>query len=424
MLLVHLHKPSSESHPAPNTETALKVMMLVSSYPRGPADSASIFLRNLAESLRDRGLAVTVLAPADDKSGITSESDITVQRFRYFPRSWQKLAYGSGILPNLKRNPMLWLQVPFFLACMTISLLRSLNRVRPDVVHAHWVIPQGLIAILAKFFYKTPTVITLHGGDAFAFTNKSLQKLKQYALRKCDAWTTNTRTTSSAIGNSQLMPEPYVIPMGVDVDRFASGNRDRLRADLDHDTKIVLFVGRLVEKKGVDDLITAFSLLPARVRETALLWIVGDGELRQQLEAHAQRLGVADDTKFWGRIANDQLPDYYAAGDIFVGPSVVAESGDTEGLGVVFLEAFAARLCVLATRAGGINEVIEDGTTGMLVEPNNPPSLAQMMAALLCDKELRARLTAKAFAEVQEKYQWPRIALQFESVYRRICQRH
>ena len=113
-----------------------------------------------------------------------------------------------------------------------------------------------------------------------------------------------------------------ITPMGVDVDRFASGNRDRLRADLGRDTKIVLFVGRLVEKKGVDDLITAFSLLPARVRETTLLWIVGDGELRQQLETLAQRLGVADDTKFWGRIANDQLPDYYAAGDIFVGPFV------------------------------------------------------------------------------------------------------
>ena len=397
--------------------------MLVSSYPRGPTDSASIFLRHLAESLHDRGLAITVLAPADDKAGTTLENGVTVQRFHYFPKPWQKLAYGSGILPNLRRNPILWLQVPFFLVCMTISLLRGLHRVRPDVVHAHWVIPQGMIAILARLFYKTPTVITLHGGDAFAFTNKSLQKLKQYALRKCDAWTTNTRVTSSAVGSSYLMPQPYVIPMGVDVDRFASGNRNRLRADLNPDEKIVLFIGRLVEKKGVDDLIRAFSMLPAHLSEKTRLWIVGDGELRPDLEALVGQLGVAEHTKFWGRIANNQLSDYYAAGDIFVGPSVVAESGDTEGQGVVFIEAFAARLCVLATRTGGISEVIEDGTTGVLVEPSNPPLLAQAMVALLCNKELTTRLTANAFAEVQKKYQWAKIASEFECVYRRICPR-
>jgi glycosyltransferase involved in cell wall biosynthesis len=286
------------------------------------------------------------------------------------------------------------------------------------------VIPQGFIAILAKLFYKTPTVITLHGGDAFAFTNKALQKLKQYALRKSDAWTTNTRTTSSAVGNGHLLPPPYVIPMGVDVDRFSSGNRHELRADLTSDTAVVLFVGRLVEKKGVNDLISAFSMLPAHVGEKTRLWIIGDGELRPELEALAQRLGVAEHTKFWGRIANHQLPDYYAAGDIFVGPSVVAESGDTEGQGVVFLEAFAARLCVLATRTGGIGEVIEEGTSGVLVEPSNPLSLSQAMASLLCDEALRARLAANAFAKVQEKYRWPTIALKFESVYRRISARH
>ena len=398
----------------------IKVVMLASSYPRYSDDSASIFLRYLAENLRDRGLTVHVLAPAHDTGGITSENGVMVQRFRYFPRPWQKLAYGSGILPNLRRNPTLWLQVPFFIVCMIVSLFRCLHRVHPDVVHAHWVIPQGFIAILAKLFYRTPTIITLHGGDAFAFTSKPLQKLKQYALRKSDAWTTNTRTTSSAMGNGQLIPEACVIPMGVDVDRFASGNRHNLRADLTHDTGVVLFVGRLVEKKGVDDLIRAFSMLPAHIRKKARLWIIGDGELRPKLEALARQLEVTEHTKFWGRIPNDKLPDYYAAGDIFVGPSVVAESGDTEGQGVVFLEAFAAKLCVLATNTGGIAEVVEDGRTGILIEPRNPNQLAAGIEKLLTNPQMRAFLVANAYDRVKSHYDWKRTSMEFEAVYRRV----
>jgi glycosyltransferase involved in cell wall biosynthesis len=274
--------------------------------------------------------------------------------------------------------------------------------------------------MLAQLFYKTPTIITLHGGDAFALTAKPLQKLKQFTLRHSDAWTTNTRTTSSALVSDHSVPQPSVIPMGVDVDRFASGNRHELRADLTRDTAVVLFVGRLVEKKGVNDLIRAFSMLPAHVGEKTKLWIIGDGELRPELEALAQRLGVAEHTKFWGRIANDQLPDFYAAADLFVGPSVVAASGDTEGQGVVFLEAMAAGLCVLATKAGGISEVVEDGYTGVLVDPRNPQQLANAMGQLLLDKRRRCTLAANALEKVKNTYSWPKIAMQFNDLYRSV----
>jgi glycosyltransferase involved in cell wall biosynthesis len=362
---------------------------------------------------------VYVLAPADDKPGMTSENGVTVQRFRYFPRPWQKLAYGSGILPNLRRNPLLWLQVPFFLVCMTISLFRCLHKARPDVVHAHWVIPQGLIAILAKVFYKTPTIITLHGGDAFALTAKPMQKLKRFVLRRSDAWTTNTRTTSSAVVSDQPTSQPVVIPMGVDVELFASGRRGRLRSNVSDETQVILFVGRLVEKKGVEDLLTAFSLLPDRMERQ--LWIVGDGELKARLETLAKQMGIIQQTIFYGRIPNDQLPDFYAAADLFVGPSVVATSGDTEGQGVVFLEAFAARLCVLATNTGGIADVVKHGEMGILVEPRNPKALAEAMERLLDDAEVRATLVAKAYAKVKTSYSWLEVAQSFHSLYEDVC---
>ena len=116
-----------------------------------------------------------------------------------------------------------------------------------------------------------------------------------------------------------------------------------------------------------------------------------------------------------------QLPDYYAAADLFVGPSVIADSGDTEGQGVVFLEAASARLCILATHVGGISEVIDDGKTGILVEPRDPESLAQNIERLLKDHDLRTSLAAHAYRKVKDHYNWDMIAVQFKDLYQQLA---
>ncbi len=394
--------------------------MLVSSYPRSPDDTASIFLRYLAEHLHKRSIVVHVLAPADKESGETVENGVSVHRFRYLPRSWQRLAYGSGILPNLKRNPLLWGQVPFFLCSMAFSLLRVMRQVQPNILHAHWLIPQGTIAVLAKHVRRIPVVVTVHGGDVFALKGTILGKIKRFTLRRSDAWTSNTRASSDAVGDGAAVPRPQIIPMGVDIERFASGNRNRWREGLGPNENVVLFVGRLVEKKGVDDLIQAFSLLPADIQATSRLWLVGGGEQEPALRIQSRRLRISDKVQFWGKIPNNELPDFYAAADLFVGPSVMAASGDTEGQGVVFLEAFAARLCVLATRIGGISEVVQDSRTGVLIDPRNPNQLAASIESLLRNQKLRSRLTSNADKRVRKHYRWTNIAMEFENLYNRV----
>lgn len=398
----------------------LKVLMLASSYPRSRGDATAIFLRHLAESLNQRGIRVHVLAPADKEPGTRVEGNINVYRFQYFPSHLQKLAYGSGILPNLKQNPWLWVEVPFFIAFMGCSLLRLLWKERPDLIHAHWVLPQGLVAVFAKLFYKAPVITTAHGGDAFALRGRWTTWLKRLVLQRTDAWTANTRATSEAFGRDRSLPKPHIIPMGVDVGSFQGGRRASLRRELPEDEFLILFVGRLVEKKGVDNLLKAFSRLPLELRKQTSLWVIGDGERRTRLEEYAKNLGVSQKTRFWGHISNYLLPDFYAAADLFVAPSIEAVSGDTEGQGVVFLEAFAARVCVLATHVGGISEVIEDGHTGILVEPRNPQQLATTMEKLLGNERLRAELAENAFAKVKKYYEWDKIAKDFEDLYRAV----
>lgn len=401
---------------------ALKVLLLASSYPRSPHDTASVFLRYLAEQLADRGIEVSVLAPADGKGGKRLEGRVTVSRFQYFPVALQALAYGSGIMPNLKRSPWLWVQAPFFVLSMAYCLLRLIRNEKPTLVHAHWILPQGFIGALAKLFLKTPLITTVHGADSFALRGPISTRVKRFIIATSNAWTANTPATASAIGPLASLPKPIVIPMGVDIGLFAGGNRAKLRAELPQDELLLLFVGRLVEKKGCHDLLQGFSLLPSDLRARTTLWIVGDGDQKSRLESSAQSLGIAHKVRFWGTIPNERLPDFYAAADLFAAPSVEAASGDTEGQGVVLLEAFAARACVVTTRVGGIDNLVTDGVTGRVLEPGHPQSLADAIEQLLRDAALRDRLAENAFRRAQELYDWKCIAAQFEKVYRSILQ--
>ncbi len=399
----------------------LKVLFLTSSYPRSSDDSASVFLRYLADTLADRDIEIHVLAPAPARAEKSIEGDVTVHRFQYFPAGLQKLAYGSGIMPNLARSPYLWIQVPFFLYAMAKTLIRLLRRERMSVIHAHWIIPQGLIAVLVKRFFRTPVITTAHGADVFALRGKVKNGLKRLVISRSDAWTANSKATAGAAGGDSLMPAPHIIPMGVDVKLFSGGNRDRLRSQLPGDDFLVLFVGRLVEKKGCGDLLRAHALLPENLKLRTTLWIVGDGDQRRDLELTAKNLGIGRKVRFWGTISNRALPEFYAAADLFIAPSIEASSGDTEGLGVVILEAFAGRVCVVATRSGGITSVVTDEITGLLVEQRNPKALAEAMNRLLADAKLRAQLVENAFTQVSERYNWNRIGEQFEMLYREVC---
>jgi glycosyltransferase involved in cell wall biosynthesis len=399
----------------------LKVLFLTSSYPRHEDDSSSVFLRYLAEALADRNVEVHVLAPSEGHASQAIEGRITVHRFQYFPARLQRLAYGSGIIPNLARSRWLWLQVPFFLCSMTRLLVRVLRKERPSLIHAHWIVPQGLIAVWTKQFHRVPLITTAHGADAFALRGRLKNRLKRLVISGSDAWTANSKATAASASTDARLPTPHIIPMGVDVRLFAGGKREKLRGQLGSEEFIVLFVGRLVEKKGCRDLLRGISLLPEDLRHRTALWIVGDGNQKHELELTAMDLGIDAKVRFWGAINNRLLPDFYAAADLFVAPSIESGSGDTEGLGVVLLEAFAGRACVIATRVGGIGSVVSDEVTGLLVEQQNPKALARAITRLLLDAPLRTRLVEAAYLEVSKHYDWDRIGEAFTALYLRVC---
>jgi glycosyltransferase involved in cell wall biosynthesis len=397
----------------------MKVLFLTSSYPRNDQDSAAIFLRYLANELAAGGVDIDILAPADGPSETTTEANVTIHRFQYFLLRWQRLAFGSGIMPNLKQSPWLWLQVPFFFFAMALSALRLIARRRYDLVHAHWILPQGLVGLLAASFFRIPLVITAHGTDAFSLRGAVSTWLKKLVLTKCNAWTTNTASTAAAVSKQSSLPHPTIIPMGVDIELFSRRNPAPLRAQLRQSEQIVLFVGRLIESKGCDHLLNSFALLPTTTQRHATLWIVGDGDQKSRLEHIAKNLGIADKVRFFGTINHAELPHLYAAAEVVVIPSKSGPAGEAEGQGVVVLEAFAAGACVLATSIGGITSMVQNRINGLLVPPDDPETLADALAELLSKPDLRKQLAANGFTDVSN-YSWSRIASDFITLYRTV----
>jgi glycosyltransferase involved in cell wall biosynthesis len=194
---------------------------------------------------------------------------------------------------------------------------------------------------------------------------------------------------------------PYTLP-------FAEGeSKARLpRADGFQ----VLFVGRLVERKGVKNLIDAVRRMPADLR--ARLVVIGDGPERQGLEA------LGGQVEFRGRVSDEALRAAYAGSDVLVLPSIVDARGDTEGLGVVLLEAMSYGVPVVASDIGGITDIVEHDTSGLLVPPGDPAALAQALERLARDPALASRLGTAGEQRVRRAFGWPEIMAKWDAVYR------
>jgi len=319
----------------------MRVVVLTTSYPRGPDDVAGVFVRDAVEHLRGAGIDIEVVSPAS---------------FRHFG-----LAYGHGILGNLKRRPWLALAVPLFL----LSFARAARRAArgADLVHAHW-LPSAFPALAAR----KPLVIQLWGTDVeLASRVKWAARwlLRRARLVLCPSEALARAARDLGARDVRVVPSGVSIPIDV-------GPAE--------DPPHVLFVGRLSEEKGVLELIEATEGIP-RV-------VVGDGPLRDRVQDAV------------GFVPPSELGPYYERSAVIVCPS------RREGYGVVAREAMAYGRPVVATAVGGLVDAVENEVTGLLVPSRDVPALRAAIKRLLGDAELRARLGATGRVTARERFSW------------------
>lgn len=376
--------------------------MLTSTFPRWEDDVEPPFVYELCRRLSET-FFVHVLAPHAAGSAAEEQMDgIRVTRYRYFISRWESLAYHGGILANLKQNSLRYLLTPFFLLGQLVALVRLLHNCRYDCIHAHWLIPQGLIAIIARLFIKSvpPVVVTSHGGDLFGLKGSVFNGLKRYVAQRSAAVTVVSHSMAKMLRKLNLAESRIqVIPMGVDLhNRFVPGtNRQQ--------TGVVLFVGRLVEKKGLQYLIEALPTILEKHPRT-ILRVVGDGQEKERINHRILELNIGERVEFMGAVRNDALPEIYQSSDVVVFPSIIAGDGDREGFGLVLVEALGCMCAAVVTDLPAMRDIARNGRSALVIPERNSAQLAEKVNLLLDDAELRQKLGEQGRADVLERFDW------------------
>jgi len=356
---------------------------VASTFPARRGDGTPSFVWDLADRMSG-SFDITVLAPMVPGAMRRERAgSVDIVRFRYYVTRYEDLAHGA-ILENLRAKPSRWLQVLPFLVAEFLAMRRLAAKIHPDLVHVHWLIPQGIVARVA--LRGVPQVVTTLGGDLYALQGRVGRAMKSAVAGHAEAVTVMSEDMRRRV-LSLGAPEDrtFVIPMGAEVDTVREA-----AAHIRREPGRILFAGRFVEKKGMDVL---FDALP-HIRHEWHLEIVGSGPLEDRVAERARPFG--DRITFSGTLSRERLAQAMARCAVFVLPSIAAPSGDQDGLPVVLLEAMAAGCAIVASRLPGIDEAIEDGRTGLLVRPGDAPGLAAALEGVLDDEELASRLGGAA----------------------------
>ena len=399
----------------------MKVLVIGSVYPRFHEDAEVPWLRTSIAHLKKAGLGIQVLAPAY-KGLRTHEIDgVKVNRFRYAPASWEILTHEEGAPSKMASRP--WLQllaIPYiisgFFKCIGIC-----RKFRPDVIHAHWPFPHAYIALGAVKLFKIPLVLNFHGAELLLIRKKKWVKpLLKFAIGQAQAVFANSSFTAGkikALRNVDVEWSPYGTTLESGSTSAGNGGTSAIVPHPVNGKFKILFVGRHIERKGICYLIEAAKHLP---RDQFEIRIVGVGDLTDKLKAQAAEIADAAEIIFTGKLSPEELANEYRTANVFTLPAIVDSKGDTEGLGVVLIEAMELGLPVVASNVGGIPDVVVDGVSGILVPEKDPEALAGAYRRLAADPGLVKQLLEGAQKRIAECFSWDKIVERQIGVYKKI----
>ena len=378
-----------------------QILVLASTYPRWSGDHEPGFVHELARRLVE-DFHVVVLCPHAAGAAVTESMDgVEVVRYRYAPACLETLVNNGGIVTNLRSNRWKLLLVPGFVLMQAFHAWKLSRKRHIHVVHAHWLLPQGLIAALLG----TPFLVTSHGADLYALRSRPLQLLKRLVLRKAYAATVVSspmQQAASEMGGD--LGKISVLPMGVDMNgRFIpNAHVQRSRNEL-------LFVGRLVEKKGLRHLLKALPAV-ASARPDITLTIVGFGPEETALKTLAAELNLQKIVNFVGAVTQQDLPEFYQRAALFVAPFVKADSGDQEGLGLVLVEAVSCGCPVLAGNVSAVSDILAEAWQ---INVRDTAALSQRILSMLADASVSTSQALALREELMQRLSWDHVAARY-----------
>ena len=373
----------------------MKICFVPTMFPKYKGDYYGSFVFDDARMLVENGFEVHVVTQHNPGIPYQEIMDgIHVHRFKWLePKEFKALVHFDGLTD--------YFRLLTYLISLFFNLLRIIRKYDIDIIHAHSVVPTGLIGTIVAKIVRKPIIITGHGMDITNFENSYFfKKLILFSLNNCNktiAVSEDLAQKMKSLGIHQS--NISVLRNGVDTTRFKPLKNKDLREKYKIKDKeiLTLFVGYLDTFKGIFEMINTFNKIK-KDNDAAKLMIVGTGPKKSELQNRVHDLGLEKSVIFTGNVEPENIQKYYQAADIFVLPSHV----DSGGPPLVFMEAMACGLPVIGTNVGGIPEGIENGVNGFIVPPRNVDKLAKKLEILIKDENLRKEFGNNSLRKINE----------------------
>ena len=386
----------------------MRVLFVATAYPRFKGDVITPWLVELILKLKQEGIDVSVFTSSYKGLPTHVLDGVKVYRFRYCLKRFERFTHEETAVDRVTQGfGNVFLSV-LYLLFGAYAMIRLSKHEHFDIVHIHWPFPHVIFGILGKKLGHARLCNSFYGVEIRWLKKKFPLMLKPFSVLMSKSDMVTAISTHTADELSGIVRKPIeIIP-------FSAAMAERHGRMTEK--KDIIFVGRLVERKGVKYLVEAFSKVTGSIPHRLI--IVGDGPERTSLEAKVIELAIEDRVRFTGMITDDELRQYYRSCSFFVLPAVYDKKGDTEGLGVVLLEAMSYEKPVIASSVGGITDIVIDGENGLLVPPADAGILAQAIEKLARNKKLRITLGHAARKTVDEKFNWDKIVRKLIALYR------
>lgn len=403
---------------------AMHIGVLTHNYPRFVGDFSGTFVEALCEEFAAQGQRVTVWAPHDGAYARPLDAPVHLRLYRYaWPSSLEQLGYMRSMQGDLALRLNTYALSPALFATGIAKVIREARQMRPDVLHAHWVLPNGFIGAVASRLLGIPLVVSVPGSDAqVAGKNPLFRRMARFAFDQASLLTANSESLREAVVALGADPAKFdMIIYGTDPNALrpqCEGVAER-RAELQipDGATVLLCVGRMVYKKGFDDLIRALALPPLNERNVVAV-MVGQGDQWAEWQKLAEELGVTAKVRWVGNVPKDRIVIDYNLADVLVMPSV---SKPADGLNVCVLDAMSCAKAVVASTVAGNALAVVDGVTGLLVDEQAPAQLAAALTRLVDDPVLREQMGKAGRERIEQELGWPHLARRYLTHFTRLA---
>ena len=391
----------------------MNILMITTTYPRFEGDTAAPFIASIAESIVSLGNPVDMVLPFHPMLQAGERRGVRLHPYRVPGDDREPLwGYAQSLDADVRLKRKVLLLAPLAMHKTYRKALEVAADRRPDLIHAHWVLPNGFVGMRVARKLGEPLVVSLHGSDMYLARKNRIYRA--FAARTLRAAAAVTACSPDLMEQAQEISGRRVELMeyGVETGDFRPAGGPAAGQS-------VFAVGRLVHKKGFLFLLDAFAKVHPYYPDS-MLTIAGDGPLLVQLQDRAQALGLAKFVSFPGNVDRTRLPEAFRRAAVVAVPSVTDEYGNRDGLPNVLLEAMSSGCAVVASALPGIQNVMRDCQEGIVVPEGNVDSLAGALHMLLKDPDLRARLGRIAREKAVAELSWSVKSRQMEALYRSV----